>query len=396
MFLRKEVVVMKQASDVFIPGALPESTYVSRVMDSGFTYEERLQQALSVSGYLTLISGPSKIGKTVLCEKVIGLDHIVEISGSDMLEQQTMWAQVGMKAGMPHAGTTKAGDQRKDYIEETFYLTKESVLSYFKERGLVLLVDDFHYASYDMQVFMAQQFKDAIRKGLRIVIASLPHRVDDTIRTNPDLQGRISIIDIEAWSKDELKLIPKKGFCELDMAVTEDNIDLLAKESITSPQLMQLICLNICILAKNKGVTEIDESLARRAFRFSTLNLDYDKVVQVIQRGKSSRGQKRAIFQTYAFGSLDLYGLILEALALDPPFASISFNELYSRVVRLISGSDKPSMNSLKSYLNNLQDILNASDHSYDVLEWKDNRVYILESLFLFYLRWGRGERNVG
>lgn len=387
---------MKQASDVFIPGALPESTYVSRVMDSGFTYEERLEQALSVSGYLTLISGPSKIGKTVLCEKVIGLDHIVEISGSDMLEQQTMWAQVGMKAGMPHAGTTKAGDQRKDYIEETFYLTKESVLSYFKERGLVLLVDDFHYASYEMQVFMAQQFKDAIRKGLRIVIASLPHRVDDTIRTNPDLQGRISIIDIEAWSKDELKLIPKKGFCELDMAVTEDNIDLLAKESITSPQLMQLICLNICILARNNGVTEIDESLARRAFRFSTLNLDYDKVVQVIQRGKSSRGQKRAIFQTYAFGNLDLYGLILEALALDPPFASISFDELYGRVIRLISGPDKPSMNSLKSYLNNLQDILNTSGHSYDVLEWKDNRVYILESLFLFYLRWGRGERNVG
>ena len=77
-----------------------------------------------------------------------------------------------MKAGMPREGTTKSGNR--------------------------------------MQIFMAQQFKDAIRKGLRSIIASLPHRVDDTIRTNPDLQGRISIIDMQPWSKTDLERIPQK------------------------------------------------------------------------------------------------------------------------------------------------------------------------------------------
>lgn len=201
---------MKKPNEVFIPGALPDSTYITRVMDSGFTYEERLKQALNVSGYLTLISGPSKIGKTVLCEKVIGLEHLVEISGSDMLEPSRLWMEIGMKAGMPREGTTKAGDQKLNYMEETYLLTKESVLNYFKDHDLVLLMDDFHYATEEMQTFMAQQFKDAIRKGLRIIIASLPHRVDDTIRTNPDLQGRISIIDMLAWSKADLEQIPKR------------------------------------------------------------------------------------------------------------------------------------------------------------------------------------------
>ena len=347
---------MKKPNEVFIPGALPGSTYVTRVMNSGFTYEQRLEQALSVSGYLTLISGPSKIGKTVLCEKVIGLDNIVEISGSDMLDQSAMWTQIGMKAGMPYTGTTKNGRQINEYIEETFYLTKESVLDYFREHDLVLLMDDFHYASIDMQIFMAQQFKDAIRKGLRIVIASLPHRVDDTIRTNPDLQGRISIIDMQAWSREELEQI----------------------------------------LAKNKGTIEINESLVRRAFQFSTLNLDYDKVVKVIRQGKSSRGQKRSVYQTEDFGDLDLYGLILEAIALDPPFASISFNDLYARIVKLIADGNEPSVISVRNYLKNMQDILDSSDRSYEVLEWKDNNLYILESLFLFYLRWGRGDDHAG
>lgn len=385
---------MKKPNEVFIPGALPNSTYVTRVMESGFTYEERLKQALSVSGYLTLISGPSKIGKTVLCEKVIGLDHLVEISGSDMLEPFDLWTQIGMKAGMPREGTTKAGNRKIDHMEETYLLTKESVLSYFKDHDLVLLLDDFHYASEEMQVFMAQQFKDAIRKGLRIIIASLPHRVDDTIRTNPDLQGRISIIDMPAWSKVDLERIPQKGFAELEMAVSGEIVDMLAKESISSPQLMQLICLNICILAESRKLQEIDGSLVKDAFRFSTLNLDYDKVVRTIQKGKSSRGQKRSVYQTEHLGKLDLYGLILEALALDPPFASILFEDLCERVLRLIRDDSKPTVNSIRGYLKNLQEVLNACDRSYEVLEWKDNTLYILESLFLFYLRWGRGDKH--
>ena len=30
---------MKKPNEVFIPGALPDSTYVTRVMESGFTYD---------------------------------------------------------------------------------------------------------------------------------------------------------------------------------------------------------------------------------------------------------------------------------------------------------------------------------------------------------------------
>ena len=51
-------------------------------------------------------------------------------------------------------------------------------------------------------------------------------------------------------------------------------------------------------------------------------------------------------------------------------------------------------MNSIKGYLKNLQEVLNSCDRSYEVLEWKDNTLYILESLFLFYLRWGRGDKH--
>ena len=197
-----------------------------------------------------------------------------------------------------------------------------------------------------------------------------------------------------AWSKADLEQIPQKGFEELEMAVPVEIVEMLAKESISSPQLMQLICLNICILAESRKLKEIDNALVKDAFRFSTLNLDYDKVVSVIQKGKSSRGQKRSVYHTERLGEVDLYGLILEALALDPPFASISIEDLCERIMRLIQDESKPAVNSIKGYLKNLQEVLNAYDRSYEVLEWKDNTLYILESLFLFYLRWGRGDKH--
>lgn len=379
--------------NVFIPGALPESTYIIRKSEEGFTYEERLEQALSFNGYMTLISGPSKIGKTVLCEKVIGLDNLVEVSGSDFSEDDNIWLTIGAKAGMPINGISVSSISPQYSSSESYVITKESVIDFFHSHGLVLLVDDFHYANAKTQNLMAQQFKDAIRRGFKIIIASLPHRSDDSIRTNPDLQGRISIIDIASWTKQELIEIPKKGFSELNVAISDVCIDRLANESICSPQLMQLICLNLCILAgvdKNKKI-QISPSLLDKAFRFSTSNLDYKKVTDCIRQGKNSRGNRRKKYQTTCFGKLDLYELIIEAMAIDPPINSISFDELMQRIQRIVDVDEiKPTAKSLKGYLKNLQEVLNTKDRSFEVVEWKDGTLYILESLFLFYLRWGR------
>ena len=72
----------RQFSDVFKPGTYPQRTYVSRhSKETKYTYEERLKQSLSIEGYLTYIVGPSKIGKTVLCENVIGAENMVSMSG---------------------------------------------------------------------------------------------------------------------------------------------------------------------------------------------------------------------------------------------------------------------------------------------------------------------------
>lgn len=388
-----------KAENVFKPGAYPEYTYVSRnYEDTGISYELRLKQALRTAGCLTSLIGPSKMGKTILCEKVIGFDNIVEVSGADFNGEMDFWAVVAAKVGLPYAGeiTTEreAAEEHgteRDSRNEKFVLSKDKVIQYYKENEKVLVIDDFHYASQEMQMKMAQQLKDAIRRELKVVVVSLPHRSDDAIRQNADLSGRLSLINIEAWKKEDLKEIALKGFKQLHMSITEEVAEKLAVECLTSPQLMQYICLSICTLLEDRNEDAVCTEILETAYRFTTVNFNYYDVASVMAKGPNPRGKRRNLYKTKSGKELDLYGLLLESFAKNPPEMELDFESIYSRITDLIEEEVKvPDKQSVKTHLNNLQLILKEKEEIYRAIEWKDGKVYILDPLFLFYLRWGR------
>lgn len=391
--------MLLKAENVFKPGAFPEHTYVSRNYENtGISYELRLKQALRTAGCLTSIIGPSKMGKTILCEQVIKLDNIVEISGADFNENTDFWAIVAAKVGLPYMGeiTTERsvidGENReRDSKNEKYVLSKDKVIQYYIENEKVLVIDDFHYALPEMQMKMAQQLKDAIRKELKVVVVSLPHRADDAIRQNADLSGRLSLINIETWQKEDLKKIALKGFHKLEIKIEDTVAEKLAVECLTSPQLMQYICLSICTLLEDDDKREVSEEILEKAYRFTTVNFNYSDVVGVMSKGPNPRGQQRKHYMTMNGKKLDLYGLIVESLAKDPPLMELDFDTFYDRIVRLIKPADsRLDKQTLKNHLNNLQGVLEGKEEIYRAIEWKDGTVYVLDPLFLFYLRWGR------
>lgn len=388
-----------KAEQVFKPGAFPKYTYVSRNYENtGISYELRLKQALRTAGCLTSIIGPSKMGKTILCERVIGLNNIVEISGADFSETTDFWTVAAAKVGLPYMGevmtersATEGNSKESDSKREKYVLSKDKVIQYYLENGKVLVIDDFHYASKEMQIKMAQQLKDAIRRELKVVVVSLPHRADDAIRQNADLSGRLSLINIEIWKTEDLKKIALMGFEQLGIEITDSVAEKLAVECLTSPQLMQYICLSICTLMEDEEKQKIDENLLEQAYRFTTVNFNYADVVNVMSKGPNPRGQKRKHYKTVTGKELDLYGLIVESLAKNPPLMEIDFETFYSRVINLVETEDlKLDRQTVKNHLNNLQKILGDKEEIYRAIEWKDGKVYILDPLFLFYLRWGR------
>lgn len=390
-----------KAEDIFKPGAFPKYTYVSRNYENtGISYELRLKQALRTAGCLTSIIGPSKMGKTILCEQVIGLDNIVEVSGADFNEHTDFWATIAAKVGLPYMGeittersAVEGNNEARDSKSEKYILSKDKIIQYYIENGKVLVIDDFHYASPEMQMKMAQQLKDAIRRELKVVVVSLPHRADDAIRQNADLSGRLSLINIETWKVSDLKKIAMKGFEKLNIKIDDMLAEKLAVECLTSPQLMQYICLSICTLLEDEEKTQVDANLLERAYKFTTMNFNYADVVNVLSKGPNPRGQQRKLYKTIDGKDLDLYGVMVEILAKNPPLMEIDFETFYERILCTTDTKNqqiKIEKQTVKNHLKYLQSVLDGKEEIYRAIEWKDETIYVLDPLFLFYLRWGR------
>lgn len=389
-----------KAENIFKPGAFPEYTYVSRNYENtGISYELRLKQALRTAGCLTSIIGPSKMGKTILCEQVIGLDNIVEVSGADFNENTDFWAIIAAKVGLPYMGeitteraSTEGKSEERDSKSEKYILSKDKIIRYYIENNKILVIDDFHYASTEMQMKMAQQLKDAIRRELKVVVVSLPHRADDAIRQNADLSGRLSLINIETWKEEDLKKIAIMGFDKLGIKITDNIAEKLAIECLTSPQLMQYICLSICTLLEDEKKLEVNDEILEKAYRFTTINFNYADVVSVLIKGPNPRGQQRKLYRTVDGKELDLYGIIVESLAKNPPMTELDFESFYNRIFNVIEENDRVKLEkqTVRNHLNHLQELLEGKEEIYRAIEWKDGKVYVLDPLFLFYLRWGR------
>lgn len=387
------------SSDVFKPCNFPEHTYITRKSKDDIDYEQRLKLALNISGTLISIIGSSKMGKTVLCEKVIPLERQVNVSGADFSNSQDFWNVLAQKVGVPLEGQITENKQISNIEHhsktEMFIMTKDKVIDYFVSNNKVLILDDFHYASAEAQKSISSHLKDAIRRDFRAIIISLPHRADAPIRKNADLAGRLSLIDIDSWKISELEEIAIKGFNELNITIPKEIANYIAVESLTSPQLMQYICLSICTLLDIDNneikVTEITSDILNKAFKFTTLNIDYADVVSLISKGPLSKGKKRSKFNTTFNVEMDLYQLVVESLAQNPPLMGLTIDDIRDRVNALINANDpKPDRQKVKDTVIRMQKLIDDREDIYKVLEWKDEKIYIIDPLFLFYLRWGR------
>lgn len=259
------------------------------------------------------------------------------MSGNDFVRESDFWNRIGKKIGISmdaEVSETNAdfssNEQRSTMIKKNYPANKEKILNYFKEYDKVLVLDDFHYAPVDVQYDIACQLKEVIRLGFKAVIISLPYRSDDAIRLNPDLTGRLSVIEIEPWKEEELQAIARKGFHELGISIQDDMISRMAIESIHSPQVMQAICLNIGLLPVE--AVDINNSVIEESCRFTCANLPYADVVRVLKAGPPTRGQKRLKYKLIDGSQRDVYSLILKMLADNPPLVEMELEELMNRI----------------------------------------------------------------
>ena len=408
---------------VFTPGKFPEFTYVDR---QDAEYEVRLLRYAVADGILPSVLGPSKSGKTVLAEKVLG-KRWLRVSGSEIDEPATLWhhvlrelnvpleqsrtsssgretsAEVGIEAeaGLPlfakgganaTGGLTATSNTEKSdrYVQAGMRKAVEALIA----DGRILVVDDFHYVPENAKRDLARQLKEALTLGLQVVVMAVPHRSDDPIRSNPDLRGRVASIDMGYWEVPSLMEIGRLGFPKVGINLDDDSIRCLAVEALRSPLLMQALCLETAYLVESAGNFDgrlSSTAIQRIASRAADLT-DASTAYQMLSSGPKRHGKERTSFPLAGGGTADNYELILRAVAMDPPMSSLPYEEIRHRVASLTAG-DPPPMDRITRSLGYMQDIVDEELSSDRVISWDEQKrvLDIVDPHFLFFLRWRVG-----
>lgn len=414
-----------RAQDVFTPGSYPEHTYVHR---ADHDVEQHLRDALEAPGQLVSISGPSKSGKTVLIENLVGRDNLITVPSSGIKTADDLWNRtldvigepaqtsathiaahrgaltVGAKGGtsipliaraeLSGSGTLESGEQDSTTIV-AHRRGLQQVANEIANSSFVLLVDDFHYIDRDAQANVAQGMKEAARIGVKIVIAAVTHRSDDVIRSLPDLRGRVTNIDLKYWDKHSLAMIARLGFAKLNITADEVTIKRFSEEAAGSPQLMQAICLAACQetgmrIEQEPGMRLFcGEKQLRAIFERTVTSANYRTLVDILAAGPKTRGTERAIFQFTDGTSGDVYKCILRAIAKDPLRQTFPREDIAKRCASLCIDM-KPVGSAINTSCRHMARLAVDKQPEERVIDWDEEKEYfdIPDPYLLFYLRW--------
>ena len=411
-----------KATEVFTPGKLPDVTYV----DDHLKERARiLHDALETGAAVISLSGPSKSGKTVFIEKNVGKDRLIQVTGAGITEADRLWDRVFDLIGTPISKRTtstrsfvgamggKIGGEAGVLVSATGEVSAsgkwghssseqhDGAVDYLQllirelgGSGFGVFIDDFHYIPRPVQIEISNQIKEAIRSNVVFVVASVPYHADDAIRANPDLRGRSIKLDFDYWRPEELAKIADRGFQKLLATANPAYIHALASEAAGSPQLMQSLCLTTCF---ENDIREIQSSPKQIASNLDAVKkvcsraaapCDYSSTAAKMKEGPKTRGQNRKSHVLKDGTATDVYPLVIDAIALDPPELTQRYPNLQKRIQSLCS-SEPPSGSSVTGACSQIALIANESENR-TVIEWdgENDVLDIRDPYLLFYLRW--------
>lgn len=412
-----------RTKDIFTPGRFPVWTFVD---DHLKEKEQQLHDALDDGSMLVSISGPSKSGKTVFVEHLLGKENLISVTGAGVQSPSDLWIRVFDIIGTPISHSTASGNTTKGTLGIKGTLEGNAIIAKMKgevsgsgsyssqktetevqatdylqllikelcKTDLVVFIDDFHYIHRDVQAQIAQEIKEAIRQGVKFICASVPYHSDDVIRSNPDLRGRIFSIDFDYWGTEVLEKIANKGFEKSGIICRRNMIKNLVAESAGSPQLMQFLCLNSCYELGVREVTSASVDLVYSKENFdricqrTVLSTDYSSVVEKMIEGPKTRGADRKIHVSTFGWQGDVYKFLIKALSLSPPQLNFRYQPLVDRISS-ICNDEPPSGSSITSACHHAAVIANDAARD-NIVEWdSENDVFdIRDPYLLFYLRW--------
>jgi hypothetical protein len=388
------------------------------------------------------VVGPTKSGKSVLITQLV--QDPVSIDGQDLSSLSAMWQVIGYALNVEldaegesrHAFTTTAEGKAKALIFEggggvqstseesatsqRVIAISSAVRSALLTSNRVVVIEDFHFVSREVQGAVIRALKQLVFKGLIVIVTAISHRRHDAAAAVDDMGGRLATVEIPVWNASELKAIAADGFSALNVFDAGGFLgEKLAAASFGSPQIMQRLCR--ALVRDVNGVAArpeigIDLSAPQDWDDFFRGQVSQDSVrwFRKLLKGPLVKGQSRTKWSLREGGTLDTYGVLLAALVASDPTLEVTTESLRAQISALLTG-DSPSLNQVTGSLKHMSRIaakrlgepapteeeLDADDAGdyvgvQPVIEFVEDGalsvLHIADPFFAYFVQWGSAQ----
>lgn len=413
-----------KATQVFVPGGMPQHTYVDRAERD---LENKLESVTDNLCKLVTLTGATKSGKTVLVNRIfprLSGDN-VWIDGGTIASENDLWSSIlssidgysgteesetkessqgfsgdiEAEAGVPliakgkgKVGASLSRKQGAGTKKSLAISPRSAAITQLRESGKPLIIDDFHYLDRKFQGDVIRALKPLVFEGHPVVIIAIPHRRYDAVKVEREMTGRLEPIPVPVWSADELKEIPGVGFPLLNADLSADISDRLAREAYGSPHLMQEFCKGLCTqeelletASSRRRISRVDNSLFKRIAE-GTGKVVFDKLAKGPRQRSDRKPRPLA-----AGGTADIYRVVLLALAkIAPGMEKVNYESLRAAIRETLS-TEVPQSHEVSRVLEKMAEIASSDEASTPVIDWdkKEQELHVTDPFFAFFLKWG-------
>ncbi len=419
--MRKTVELNK----IFTPGSQPDVTYNDRI---NIQLEEKLENLVYFAGTLGVVSGKSKLGKTVLVKRKFSNSEVIFIEEQD-ISNRTIEEVIHEKLGI--AKTTKTTTSKSKYnfgFESEVGMGTPNFFDFLKLRGAIksntdhqeiedvtqiipsnlfqlamdflidnnikLIFDDFHYINPKQQKDIIHRLKEPISRGLRVILVLIPMRLNQPIEIETDMKGRVEYIVVPSWSNEELGYIAIKGFEELNVEISEELLNSFVENSFKNPFLMQKICAQYCLTkhlkerSQEKISFEYDKNEVETIYK--SIDTGENETVRKLREGKPTKGTRRKLYSLKDGTDADIYTILIKVLSKLCHQDKIAYTDFVEEVRESLAEDKSIQNNQITNTLKNISEISENIYPKEPVVIFKDNQIMIDNDMFRFSLRWGQ------
>lgn len=413
-----------KVSQVFVPGGMPQHTYVDR---ADRDLENQLESVTENLCKLVTLTGATKSGKTVLVNKLFPRlnGENIWIDGGTIASENDLWSAIlssvdgyssTEKAKTEETGQRLAGDieaeagvpfvvKGKGKVGTSLSRTqglvskkslaispRAAAISQLRESERPLIIDDFHYLDRKFQGEVIRALKPLVFEGHPVIIIAIPHRRYDAVKVEREMTGRLKPIPVPVWSDKELKEIPEVGFPLLNIDLTDNILASFAREAYGSPHLMQEFCRGLCTqegisetAISKKRITQISDALFIKIAE-GTGKVVFDKLAKG-PRQRSDRKPRPLV----SGGTADIYRVVLLAMArIAPGMEKVDYESLRAAIRETLS-SEVPQAHEVSRVLEKMAEIASSDEASTPVIAWdkEEQELHVTDPFFAFFLKWG-------